>query len=87
VSERDELFEIVMRDPISSGGDAVWTNDLISAFEERIKREHAHELAEKIRARFGDLYGSPKAPRPESWTGEDYGLLDAADLIDPQAGE
>jgi hypothetical protein len=48
---------------------------------------YAHELAEKIRARFGDLYGSPKAPRPESWTGEDYGLLDAADLIDPQAGE
>lgn len=49
MSERDELFEIVMRDPISSGGDAVWTNDLLEAFEQRVKREHAHELAEKIR--------------------------------------
>lgn len=32
MNARDELFEIVNRDPISSGGDdPIWTNDLLDA--------------------------------------------------------
>lgn len=78
MSERDELFEIVMRDPISSGGDAVWTNDLLEAFEQRVKREHAHELAEKIRDVCHDAYdpGEPGVCQLSGWT--------AARVIDPE---
>lgn len=69
MSARDELLEIVMRDNVSSGGDAVWANDLLDAF--------AHELAEKIRDEIKD-------PNPLASLFEPFAGALAADLIDPE---
>ncbi|MFJ2676334.1 hypothetical protein [Streptomyces sp. NPDC087525] len=38
-SFRDELVEIVTRDPISAGGDQTWANDLVDAFRAEVERE------------------------------------------------
>ena len=54
------------------------------ALLEEFEAAHAHELAEKIRVKCRELYGSPNALRPGRWADEGYGLLDAADLIDPE---
>lgn len=52
-------------------------------FYNRVRKE----AAEKIRDRFCDLYGDPDALRADAGGDERYGLLDAADLIDPESGE
>lgn len=51
---------------------------------EELVDDFAHELAEQIRNKCSDLYGSPNALRPGIWADEGYGLLDAADQIDPK---
>ena len=55
---------------------------LADAFRDEI----LHEAAEKIRATCNTLYGSPNALWSGIWADEVYGLLDAADLIDPEVG-
>jgi hypothetical protein len=41
VSTREELIEIVTRDPISSGGDEIWATDLVDAYRAEVLREAA----------------------------------------------
>ncbi|MEU2789099.1 hypothetical protein [Streptomyces sp. NPDC007100] len=44
MSARDELIEIVTRDPESSGGDRTWATDLVAAFRAEVLREAADEI-------------------------------------------
>jgi hypothetical protein len=39
MSARDELIEIVSRDPESSGGDRTWATDLVDAHRAEVLRE------------------------------------------------
>lgn len=51
---------------------------------EQIKREHAHELAEKIRASTREAYGDPN---PNTTYYEGDAAMGAANLIDPATNE
>lgn len=70
MSAREELIEIVTRDPISSGGDEIWATDLVDAF--------AHELAEKIRQEIQSLKDHEVLEPDKDWAAST-----AADFIDP----
>jgi hypothetical protein len=47
MSARDELIEIVSRDPQSSGGDSVWATDLVDALVAEARNEDAAILRER----------------------------------------
>lgn len=85
VDARAELFEEVLaglldRDfPHPEADLRLEANKLIDAF----RKEVLHKAAERIRAKSHDLYGTPDANDPTRLAGDYYGLLDAADLIDP----
>ena len=44
MSARDELIEIVTRDPESSGGDEVWATDLVDAYAAEIRLATLREV-------------------------------------------
>lgn len=72
----------------ADGGDE-WLRKCEAALAE-VQRETLRRAAAMIRAKSHDLYGSPDAAhpsRPGELTGEFYGLLDAADLIDPEVSQ
>lgn len=62
---------------------SLWDN-YTDAEKKQLIEDFQSELAEKIRRKCRELYGSPVAHRPGMWADEGYGLLDAADLIDPK---
>lgn len=47
MSARDELIEIVTRDPESSGGDSVWATDLVDAYRTEVLNEAAEILRDR----------------------------------------
>lgn len=82
MSARDDIaYELWMVMPAADDAAArAMARGLIDAYRAEVR----HEAAEEIRAKCRDLYGSPNALRPGIWADEGYGLLDAADLIDPE---
>lgn len=44
MTAREELIEIVTRDPESSGGDEIWATDLVDAYRIEVLREAAEKV-------------------------------------------
>jgi hypothetical protein len=79
MSAREAVFDM-----LKARLDDEHANRCLDAYRAEVLRE----AAAKIRAKSHDLYGSPDVAhpnRPGELAGEFYGLLDAADLIDPDA--
>lgn len=79
MSARDELVEIVTRDPESSGGDEVWATDLVVAHDFEVGRERADLIRADTAADYTHIIAAYGRAYANGWkAGRDR----AADLIE-----